>query len=43
MAIVIGTATSVHAEEAIKAMEKNLHVLCEKSLSTDIEVVSFQI
>lgn len=39
-AVVIGTATSVHAEEAIKAMEKNLHVLCEKPLSTDIEVVS---
>lgn len=41
-AVVIGTATSVHAEEAIKAMEKNLHVLCEKPLSTDIEVVSPQ-
>lgn len=40
MAVVIGTATSVHAEEAIKAMEKNLHVLCEKPLSTSIDVVS---
>lgn len=39
MAVVIGTATSVHAEEAIKAMERNLHVLCEKPLSTDIEIV----
>jgi myo-inositol 2-dehydrogenase / D-chiro-inositol 1-dehydrogenase len=39
MAVVIGTATSVHAEEAIQAMEKNLHVLCEKPLSTSIEVV----
>jgi myo-inositol 2-dehydrogenase / D-chiro-inositol 1-dehydrogenase len=38
-AVVIGTATSVHAEEAIKAMEKNLHVLCEKPLSTDINIV----
>ncbi|KAI1458890.1 NAD(P)-binding protein [Annulohypoxylon moriforme] len=37
-AVVIGTATSVHAEEAIKAMEKNLHVLCEKPLSTKLEV-----
>ncbi|KAF2113149.1 hypothetical protein BDV96DRAFT_151844 [Lophiotrema nucula] len=37
-AVVIGTATSVHAEEAIKAIEKNLHVLCEKPLSTDVEV-----
>ena len=40
-AVVIGTATSVHAEEAIKAMQKNLHVLCEKPLSTSIPVVSF--
>ena len=39
-AVVIGTATSVHAEESIKAMERNLHVLCEKPLSTSIEVVS---
>lgn len=38
-AVVIGTATSVHAEEAIKAMERNLHVLCEKPLSTSIAVV----
>ncbi|PSK37515.1 hypothetical protein B9Z65_2257 [Elsinoe australis] len=37
-AVVIGTATSVHAEEAIKAMKKNLHVLVEKPLSTDIEI-----
>ncbi|KAF1993775.1 NAD(P)-binding protein [Amniculicola lignicola CBS 123094] len=37
-AVVIGTATSVHAEEAVKAMEKNLHVLCEKPLSTSIAV-----
>jgi predicted dehydrogenase len=39
-AVVIGTATSAHVEEAIQAMEKNLHVLCEKPLSTNIEVVS---
>lgn len=39
-AVVIGTATSVHAEEAIQAMHKDLHVLCEKPLSTNIEVVS---
>lgn len=42
-AVVIGTATSVHAEEAIKAMRKNLHVLCEKPLSTNIEIVSNRI
>lgn len=39
-AVAIGTATSVHAEEAIKAIEQDLHVLCEKPLSIDIEVVS---
>lgn len=38
-AVVIGTATSVHAEEAVKAMEKNLHVLVEKPLSTSIQIV----
>lgn len=38
-AVVIGTATSVHAEESIAAIEKDLHVLCEKPLSTDISVV----
>ena len=41
-AVVIGTATSVHAEEAIQAMRKGLHVLCEKPLSTDIEIVSMK-
>lgn len=39
-AVVIGTATSVHAEEAIKAIDRDLHVLCEKPLSTSIDVVS---
>ncbi|KAJ4370358.1 hypothetical protein N0V83_004876 [Neocucurbitaria cava] len=37
-AVIIGTATSVHAEEAIKAMNKDLHVLCEKPLSTSVQV-----
>jgi myo-inositol 2-dehydrogenase/D-chiro-inositol 1-dehydrogenase len=40
-AVVIGTATSVHAEEAIKAMHQGLHVLVEKPLSTSIPIVSF--
>ncbi|KNG85370.1 NAD-binding Rossmann fold oxidoreductase family protein [Aspergillus nomiae NRRL 13137] len=37
-AVAIGTATSVHAEQTIKAIDRDLHVLCEKPLSTDIEV-----
>lgn len=39
-AVLISTATTVHAEGAILAMEKNLHILCEKPLSTNVEVVS---
>lgn len=38
-AVVISTVTTVHAEQAIKAMEHNLHVLCEKPLSTSVEIV----
>lgn len=37
-AVCIGTATSVHAEEAIQAMDKDLHVLCEKPLSTSVSI-----
>ena len=42
-AVARGTATSVHAEQTIKAIDRDLHVLCEKPLSTDIEVVSLDL
>ncbi|ETN45969.1 uncharacterized protein HMPREF1541_00151 [Cyphellophora europaea CBS 101466] len=37
-AVIIASATTVHAEQAIKAIRKGLHVLCEKPLSTNVEI-----
>jgi myo-inositol 2-dehydrogenase/D-chiro-inositol 1-dehydrogenase len=37
-AVVIASITAVHAEQALKAIKKGLHVLCEKPLSIDAEV-----
>ncbi|KIW76199.1 hypothetical protein Z517_10945 [Fonsecaea pedrosoi CBS 271.37] len=39
-AVWISTSTDVHASHTIKAVEKGLHVLCEKPLSTDLNEVS---
>ncbi|KAE9990488.1 hypothetical protein Vi05172_g7885 [Venturia inaequalis] len=37
-AVVIVTVTRVHAEMSVGAVERGLHVLCEKPLSTDVEM-----
>jgi myo-inositol 2-dehydrogenase/D-chiro-inositol 1-dehydrogenase len=37
-AVVIATVTTAHAEQAIKSIHADKHVLCEKPLSTSVEV-----
>ncbi len=38
-AVWISTSTDVHASQTIKAVKKDLHVLCEKPLSTNMDEV----
>lgn len=38
-AVWVSTSTDVHASQTLKGIEKGLHVLCEKPLSTDMEEV----
>jgi myo-inositol 2-dehydrogenase / D-chiro-inositol 1-dehydrogenase len=42
-AVVVATATKVHAEETLAAIAKDLHVLCEKPISLNIDTVSLHI
>lgn len=38
-AVWVSTSTDVHASQTLSAIEKGLHVLCEKPLSTDLKEV----
>ena len=42
-AVCVSTITTVHAEESVKAIDADLHVLCEKPISTSVQIVSSSI
>lgn len=41
-AVWVSTSTDVHARQTLDAVERGLHVLCEKPLSTDLVEVRIQ-
>lgn len=40
-AVWISSSTDVHASQSLAAIDKDLHVLCEKPLSTDLAEVCY--
>lgn len=41
-AVVIATVVGAHSDQALKAIEMDKHVLCEKPLSISADIVSYQ-